>query len=114
MIRRRGFIAGFASLLAAPAIIRSPGLLMPIKPLVLPAELPFQTFDWDAVADGSLVLPPTPGQLSTAYRKALRASYLAHPVLREMLERSYGPSYAAGASLTTLTTDEAVARALRA
>lgn len=41
MIRRRGFIAGFAPLLAAPAIIRSPGLLMPIKPLVLPAELPF-------------------------------------------------------------------------
>lgn len=31
MIRRRGFLLG---LLAAPAIIRTPGLLMPIKPFV--------------------------------------------------------------------------------
>lgn len=30
MIQRRGFLLG---LLAAPAIIRTPGLLMPIKPL---------------------------------------------------------------------------------
>lgn len=35
MIRRRGFLAGFAVALAAPAIIRSPGILMPIKPLRL-------------------------------------------------------------------------------
>ena len=29
---RRGLLAGFGLLLAAPAIIRTPGLLMPIKP----------------------------------------------------------------------------------
>lgn len=30
-ISRRGFIAGLAGLIAAPAIIRTPGLLMPIR-----------------------------------------------------------------------------------
>ena len=33
MLRRRGFLVGIASALAAPAIIRMPGLLMPVKPL---------------------------------------------------------------------------------
>lgn len=33
MLARRGLLAG---LLFAPAIIRTPGLLMPVKPLVLP------------------------------------------------------------------------------
>ncbi len=32
MIGRRGFLAGLAVALAAPAIIRTPGLLMPVKP----------------------------------------------------------------------------------
>jgi hypothetical protein len=35
MMRRRGLIAGLGALLAAPAIIRTPGLLMPVKPVVL-------------------------------------------------------------------------------
>ena len=30
-MNRRGFIAGLGALLAAPAIIRTPGLLMPVK-----------------------------------------------------------------------------------
>lgn len=47
MIRRRGFLLG---LLAAPAIIRTPGLLMPIKPFV--ERLP--------IVDVNLtLLPPT-------------------------------------------------------
>ena len=33
MIHRRGFLAGVSALLFAPAIIRTPGLLMPVKPL---------------------------------------------------------------------------------
>ena len=33
MIRRRGFLAGLGVALAAPAIIRTPGLLMPVKPV---------------------------------------------------------------------------------
>lgn len=36
MIPRRGFITGVAALLAAPAVIRTPGLLMPVRmPLVI-------------------------------------------------------------------------------
>jgi hypothetical protein len=33
MIPRRGLLAGLGALLAAPAIIRTPGLLMPVRPL---------------------------------------------------------------------------------
>lgn len=36
MINRRGFIVG---LLAAPVIIRTPGLLMPVRPLVIPQSI---------------------------------------------------------------------------
>jgi len=32
MIPRRGLLAGLGALLAAPAIIRTPGLLMPVRP----------------------------------------------------------------------------------
>lgn len=39
MISRRGFITGLASALAAPAIIRTPGLLMPIRAMVPAAAL---------------------------------------------------------------------------
>jgi hypothetical protein len=38
MIARRGFFGGLGALLAAPAIIRSPGLLMPVKPVFVPPE----------------------------------------------------------------------------
>lgn len=37
MIARRGLLAGIGALLAAPAIIRTPGLLMPVKALEMPA-----------------------------------------------------------------------------
>ena len=37
MLRRRGLLAGIAAALAAPAIIRTPGLLMPVK--VAPAGM---------------------------------------------------------------------------
>lgn len=33
MLRRRGFLGGMLAALAAPAIIRTPGLLMPVKPV---------------------------------------------------------------------------------
>ena len=35
MIHRRGLLAGLGALLAAPAIIRTPGLLMPVRPVVV-------------------------------------------------------------------------------
>ena len=34
MIARRGLLAGLGALLAAPAIIRTPGLLMPVRPVL--------------------------------------------------------------------------------
>lgn len=34
MIPRRGLLAGLGALLAAPAIIRTPGLLMPVRPVL--------------------------------------------------------------------------------
>ena len=36
MLNRRSFFAGTAALLAAPAIIRTPGLLMPVKKIPSP------------------------------------------------------------------------------
>lgn len=36
MIPRRGLLAGLGALLAAPAIIRTPGLLMPVRPTLGP------------------------------------------------------------------------------
>ena len=35
LIRRRGLLAGIGAMLAVPAIIRTPGLLMPVKPAAL-------------------------------------------------------------------------------
>ena len=35
-MERRGFLAGVAAFLAAPAIIRTPGLLMPVKAIEMP------------------------------------------------------------------------------
>lgn len=39
MINRRSVITGLAAAFAAPAIIRTPGILMPIKPLLLPEQV---------------------------------------------------------------------------
>jgi hypothetical protein len=38
-VSRRSLLGGLLGLVAAPAVIRLPGLLMPIKPLVDPREL---------------------------------------------------------------------------
>lgn len=78
-MRRRGFLAGFAAALAAPAIIRTPGLLMPVRrPLFAPTEI--------------LILKPrgaglsTMAQLSAITRAAFVPSlfvqiYQSHPLL---------------------------------
>lgn len=51
-MNRRGFIAGLGALLAAPAIIRTPGLLMPVK--VQPVE---EMHMWSMFGNGSVILP---------------------------------------------------------
>jgi hypothetical protein len=45
-MRRRGFFAGLGALLAAPAIIRTPGLLMPGKPVLVAASVEVGLDDW--------------------------------------------------------------------
>lgn len=59
MLRRRGLLAGLGALLAAPAIIRTPGLLMPVRPLREPlwvgvdwASGPSTSVTWTAPASG--------------------------------------------------------------
>jgi hypothetical protein len=37
-LSRRGLLGGLVAALAAPAIIRTPGLLMPVKRIMLPNE----------------------------------------------------------------------------
>jgi len=68
MIPRRGLLAGLGALLAAPAIIRTPGLLMPVKPV---RELVLAGLDWGA----------EPAQLityvQTMSRKEFNARYVA-------------------------------------
>jgi hypothetical protein len=51
-IRRRGLFAGFGAMLvaglAAPSIVRTPGLLMPVKPaLILPGDLELRGYSLD-------------------------------------------------------------------
>lgn len=45
MLQRRGLLAGLGALLAAPAIIRTPGLLMPVRPVLEPV---IWGVDWGA------------------------------------------------------------------
>ncbi len=39
MIPRRAFLAGLGALVAAPAVIRTPGLLMPVRRIIVPPVL---------------------------------------------------------------------------
>ena len=39
-MERRTFLRGLAGLIAAPAIIRTPGLIMPVKAIVIPQPRP--------------------------------------------------------------------------
>ena len=57
VIGRRGLIVGATAFLGAPAIIRTPGLLMPIRPLpfqTLLLQYDFHTREYTAVD----VMPP--------------------------------------------------------
>ena len=44
-MRRRSFLGGLIVALAAPAIIRTPGLLMPVRPVVMRPEFGFTSAD---------------------------------------------------------------------
>jgi hypothetical protein len=44
MLARRGFLAGLIATLAAPAIIR-PGLLMPVRRILIPVDCDLKAFD---------------------------------------------------------------------
>lgn len=66
MIQRRGFLAGVAAFLAAPAIIRTPGLLMPVK---APARLLTAAEIVDAAMWAKMQNPSNTSILMTAYRQ---------------------------------------------
>ena len=56
MLQRRGFLGALAATLCAPAIIRTPGLLMPVRPLP-PASLWLAyTIVWDPVVKPDVFL----------------------------------------------------------
>lgn len=57
MIQRRGLLAGLGALLAAPAIIRTPGLLMPVRPIER------ASVRLDFVGGGGIVFLSTPNGL---------------------------------------------------
>jgi hypothetical protein len=71
MIPRRGLLAGLGALLAAPAIIRTPGLLMPVRPAVRRGGDPMlraywvQEDDWSGPPDADGFIRP-----KTLYRQA--------------------------------------------
>jgi hypothetical protein len=55
VIQRRGFLTGIAAALCAPAIIRTPGLIMPVRALKLPRTIRVQ-FDVQAIRDRNVLL----------------------------------------------------------
>ena len=46
MLNRRGFILGA---IAAPAVIRTPGLIMPVKPVIETPKLIIEDFEWRTI-----------------------------------------------------------------
>lgn len=45
-MNRRGFLAGMLAAACAPAIIRTPGLLMPVKPALVPSSTSWWVVSW--------------------------------------------------------------------
>lgn len=79
MIPRRGLMAGLGALLAAPAIIRTPGLLMPVKPPPLAAGV-----DWTFFRDAPNVhFPPSSGLEEWLHGMAARIAL--HPPVYALL-----------------------------
>lgn len=61
LMDRRGFLTGILALAAAPAIIRTPGLIMPIKPRLQSVGSNINTWG-EALNNVSITLPARPGQ----------------------------------------------------
>lgn len=76
MLDRRGFLSGLAAALCAPAIIRTPGLLMPVKmpnPLYHVINLKFhgsrQPVTFLANSDGPMTASEVEMRLAIAYAR---------------------------------------------
>jgi len=79
-MNRRGFIAGLGALLAAPAIIRTPGLLMPVK------RLPVDDVRiWEIVGSGGVVMPPAAAGWNYVIRNDSNASIKVFPPSGEII-----------------------------
>jgi hypothetical protein len=106
-MNRRGFLGFFGAALAAPAIIRTAGLLMPIKPALVLPDLPplapvtglvLRNGVWVSVpmllqtAAEQLLIPPAvvEGEMvrSMRYRSPSMAEYLAGAVPATSFRRS--------------------------
>jgi len=85
MLARRGFIAGLAAALAAPAVIRAPGLLMPVKPLVLASER--VSFAWGDYS-GTFNIPNL-----SKYGSSLTGAELAAVIRRAIIPRIFAEIY---------------------
>lgn len=85
MIERRGFIGGLIAALAAPAIIRTPGLLMPVRsfdPIVGPIypNGPYKTFsDELAMVTRAALVPSLFVQIMEAARPYHAPAYRTLP-----------------------------------
>lgn len=55
-MNRRGFLQGIASVVAAPAVITTPGLLMPLRGLVMPRPDAFG-YSHLSLGDGGYIFP---------------------------------------------------------
>lgn len=84
-MNRRGFLGARIATLAAPAIIRTPGLLMAVRSV--PSEF---RWDWHDESQGIPTLGSVGGVGGSITRRAVIPSYLvrayqAHPLMRAML-----------------------------
>ena len=81
MTSRRAFLVGLTSALAAPAIIRTPGLLMPVRKLAEP------TMDYLDLGNGAgLEYAPAVDLSEASLLEAMERVYWA-PAMRATVER---------------------------
>ena len=118
-MKRRSFLGGLIVALAAPAIIRTPGLLMPIKPqLILPGNFELEGYRLDPAMirpgrfDAVVEIPlPEEPERSEIFAVHLRGKPVSRSVkISELAARSAGFSGAQIASVCNLAALQAVRR----
>lgn len=75
-MRRRGFLSGLGAMLAAPAIIRTPGLIMPVRPMIKARQIGVTYMGFETVMPTGQL-----GDLSELWRAIEVSIYGEHPLL---------------------------------